>query len=64
MIHVMGDESNSSLTNVREGDVQPNAVDLRVDKIFYIKPDMFEISNDHKKHRGSNGEVPVDSDGF
>lgn len=64
MIHVMGDESNSSLTNVCEGDVQPNAVDLRVDKIFYIKPDMFEISNDHKKHRGSNGEVPVDNDGY
>lgn len=60
----MGSSSRSTLTNVQEGDIQPNAVDLRVDKMFYIKPDMFEISDEHKKHRGSNGEVPLDSEGY
>ena len=39
------------LTNVQEGDSQPNAVDLRVDKIFKLKNEEFEISESYKKHR-------------
>jgi deoxycytidine triphosphate deaminase len=49
---------------VQEGDSQPNAVDLRLDKIYKIKEDVFEISNDHKKHRGTNYEVQPDRNGF
>ena len=37
MKHIMGPKSRSRLTNVQEGDVQPNAVDLRLDKVFKIK---------------------------
>ena len=33
MIHIMG-EHGSKLTNVHEVDVQPNAVDLRLGKVF------------------------------
>lgn len=62
MKHILGPESRSSLTAVQEGDSQPNAVDLRVGKVFKISNNEFEISNDHKKHRGSS-EVFPDSEG-
>ena len=41
------------LSRVQEGDSQPNAVDLRVDKIFRLHDKEFEISDKEKKHRGS-----------
>jgi len=63
MKHILGPNSNSSLTNVQEGDSQPNAVDLRLDKVFQIQHNIFEISNDHKVHRGSIELVP-DADGY
>lgn len=53
MIHIMGEESTSGLTNVDSSCVQPNAVDLRVGKIFLIRPKTFTISEDEKVHRGS-----------
>ena len=39
MKHIMGKSSRSTLTMVQEGDVQPNACDLRLDKIYKIKED-------------------------
>ena len=63
MKHVLGLHSRSTLTNVQEGDRQPNAVDLRLDKVYKILPNVFEISNDHKKHRGSE-EVLPDAEGY
>lgn len=64
MKHIMGNQSKSSLTAVQEGDVQPNAIDLRVGKIFKINSGVtFEVSNDHKKHRGSV-EIEPDTDGY
>ena len=48
------------LTNVQEGDSQPNAVDLRVDKIFKLRNEEFEISESYKKHRGSEEVTPTD----
>jgi len=44
--------SEPLLTNVQEGDSQPNAVDLRVGKIFRLEDKEFEISDYTKKHRG------------
>lgn len=64
MKHVLGPNSKSTLTNVEDGDSQPNAVDLRLDKVFPIKKDVFEISNDHKKHRGTEPELTPDADGY
>jgi len=43
MKHILGPNSRSTLTNVQEGDSQPNAVDLRLDKVFKILPTVFEI---------------------
>jgi deoxycytidine triphosphate deaminase len=64
MKHILGPNSKSTLTNVQEGDSQPNAVDLRLGKIYRIKKDVFEISNDHKKHRGTEQELQPDSEGY
>jgi len=64
MKHIMGKNSWSTLTNVKEGDVQPNAVDLRLDKVFKINKDVFEISNEHKKHRGTEYELQPDRQGY
>lgn len=62
MKHIMGPTSLSSLSGVQEGDSQPNAVDLRVWKIFAIHTDqVFEISEDGKTHRGSTLMLPDDN---
>lgn len=63
MKHILGSNSKSTLTNVQDGDSQPNAVDLRLDRVYRIKNDVFEISNDHKKHRGSEELLP-DNEGY
>ena len=63
MKHILGPNSRSTLTNVQEGDSQPNAVDLRLDKVFKILPTVFEISDDHKKHRQTE-EVLPDEKGY
>lgn len=64
MKHTMGEQSQTTLTNVQPGDLQPNAVDLRVAKIFAINPTVFEISNDHKKHRTGQEILPHPADGY
>lgn len=64
MKHVLGPNSRSSLSNVQEGDSQPNAVDLRIGKVFKIASNVFEISDEEKKHRGVERELLVDNDGY
>lgn len=63
MIHISGPTAKSKITGVEEGDVQSNALDLRLDKVFAIKDNRFEISNEHKKHRGSV-ELQPDASGY
>ncbi|NBW56545.1 hypothetical protein EBR43_01930 [bacterium] len=63
MKHILGADSRSTLTNVQDGDSQPNAVDLRVGKIYKILHNHFWISNDSKKHRESE-ELNVSKDGY
>ena len=63
MKHIMGSDSRSKLTNVKEGDVQPNAVDLRLGKVFKISQSTFIIDEKDKKHRGSF-EVLPDKEGY
>jgi len=63
MKHIMGRNSRSTLTEVAEGDSQPNAVDLRLGKVFKINDSLFEVSNEHKQHRGSF-EMKVDPEGY
>lgn len=63
MKHIMSPTSRSTLTGVQDGDVQANAVDLRLDKVFQINNTVFEIDNDTKVHRGSIQLLP-DADGW
>lgn len=64
MRHICSKSSKSVLSSVQEGDSQANAVDLRVAKIFRVNEfAMFEISNEHKVHRGSRELIP-DSEGY
>ena len=63
MVHIYGQDTTSKLTGVQKEDVQPNAVDLRLDKVFRILPTVFEISDDHKKPRDIE-EVLPDEDGY
>lgn len=58
MKNIASVQSRSTLSNVREGDIQPNAVDLRLGKVFRISTNDFEISNEHKKHRGAEEIFP------
>lgn len=64
MKHILGPSSRSSLTAVMPGDSQPNAVDLRLGRLFKINNNLFEISNDHKQHRGTSHELKPDSSGY
>jgi deoxycytidine triphosphate deaminase len=64
MVNIGGDLSTSDLTNVKEGDVQPNAVDLRLNKVFKIKPTVFEIGEDNHKIMREIEPVEPDADGY
>ena len=63
MKHIQSPNSRSTLTNVEQKDIQPNAVDLRVDKIFKVSTKEFVISENSKEHRGSE-EIEPDMDGW
>ncbi len=64
MIHLASTNSTSALSDYSTDQVQPNAMDLRVDKIFAIQyENVFEISEDGKVHRGSV-EIKPDADGW
>ena len=63
MINIAGPTSLSKLTAVEERDIQPNAVDLRLGKVFRINPETFYIDESEKVHRGST-EVLPDAAGY
>ena len=51
MIHLASPNSKSSLSEFDDDQVQPNAIDLRVDKIFQSYSQVFVISEEEKSHR-------------
>ena len=59
MIHILGEKSYSKLTAVQDGDSQPNAIDLRLGKVFAINNSLFELSEEGKRHRGTTEITPV-----
>jgi len=63
MINIGGTKARSSLTSIQDGDVQPNAVDLRLGKVMKINNSAFTIDEDKKIHRGSD-DIPIHSDGY
>lgn len=55
--------TRSVLSNMEDGDVQPNAVDLRLGKVLWISSNEFLIDEERKVHRGTV-EMMVDIDGY
>ena len=63
MINIGGPSTTSILDAIQKGDVQPNAVDLRLGKVFKIHNNVFTIDEEQKIHRGSELFEPW-SDGY
>lgn len=63
MKHIMSKDSNSSLTELKYGDIQPNTVDLRLSKIFRLSSSTFKIDDKEKVYRGSF-EMRADNQGY
>ena len=63
MKHISGPTSRSILSNIKEGDSQPNAVDLRLQKVFRVLSTSFTLSNEHKVHRETEQVLP-DEEGY
>ena len=63
MLHIASKNSSSSLENLQSTDVQPNAVDLRLKKVFKLFPNTFTLNNEEKHHRGSTPEN-LDIEGY
>lgn len=63
MINIGGNTATSSLTKIQAKDVQPNAVDLRLGKVYRITDNEFTIDEDQKIHRGSQ-ELITDPEGY
>lgn len=63
MLHIHNQTTESSLSTYEISQVQPNAIDLKVDKIFTIQNNLFTLSEEQKDHRGSELIEP-DQNGF
>lgn len=64
MKHVASETTLSELTLVAEKDVQPNAVDLKLDRVWKLDNESpFLIDEDQKKHR-QRIEVTPNQDGY
>lgn len=65
MKNIASNDTRSSLSVVATEQVQPNAVDVRIDKLFAINHDeLFHINEEMKQHRGSVEIQPDDSGNF
>lgn len=63
MKHIGSPSTTTTLTNVQPEDLQPNAIDLRLDKVFRINTTEFLIDNEKKVHRGTY-ELDPNGDGY
>ena len=68
MIHLASESSQSTLSKFDAAQVQPNAIDLRIDKLYSLEPMEFEIGElddgtEFKKHIPIH-EVKTDRDGW
>jgi len=64
MIYTTGTNAKTILSNVNEEDKQPNAVDLRVDKVYNISNTLFILDDGRKEHRNKQEIYPNDEGYF
>lgn len=63
IVHVAG-SATTKIHGYTQEAVQPNAIDIRLNKVFRILPNVFEIdAANNKKHRGVE-ELQPDQNGF
>ena len=63
IVHCAGSATTKIIGFCEEG-IQPNAIDIRLNKVFRILPNVFEIdAENNKKHRGVE-EIQPDENGF
>lgn len=64
MVNVAGKNATTKLFGLTKDAVQPNAVDVSIEKVFRIKSNLFVIdAANNKQHRGVE-ELTPDDDGF
>jgi deoxycytidine triphosphate deaminase len=65
MIHIHSNDTLSTLTGVQEEDVQPNAVDLRLDKVFVMEDRtkfILGTDNDGKETKTHRTKIEISPD--
>lgn len=62
MIHIASGKNKTTSTNVHLDDIQPNAIDLRVARVFKITNTLFSISETNKQHRKTRECEPLLND--
>jgi len=63
LLHPESETTLTTFTNVEEGDVQPNAIDLRLDSILEIDNSIFILDDDNKTHRNKI-QLKPDDEGY
>jgi deoxycytidine triphosphate deaminase len=63
LLHPESQFTSTKITDVEKGDVQPNAVDIRLEEVEKIEPSDFILDEIDKKHRITS-KLPVQADGF
>lgn len=63
MIHLHSNTTTSRISSVHHDDIQPNAVDLRLNKVFKINDEVFVIDDERKQHRGTT-KIECDAEGY
>lgn len=59
MLHPLGPHNRVRFTNVDNvNDVQPNSIDLKIDKVFLPQQGVFILSEEKRVHRGSKELLP------
>lgn len=65
LLHPTGEHTLTELTNVEDGDIQPNAVDIRLGHLLKIENRQpFTLSADNQKQHHSTSRVVPDKDGY
>ena len=63
LLHPESQFTYTKITDVEKGDVQPNAVDIRLDEVEKIEASDFVLSENERNHRITS-KLSVQADGF
>ncbi len=63
LLHPESQFTDTKISEVQDGDVQPNAVDIRLDLVEKIEASDFILDENDKKHRITS-KIPAQADGF